>query len=126
MPQNDLTSEVLLNIFNPYETFTPKIVSAELIDLSMKSARLRTYQLTREECAMLMEERMLSKITFSASFLIRSLSLKADIFWANYVVQDMGELPYSDLGFNLRLLRPEEEKDLRRVLEYWGKNAPGG
>ncbi len=126
MPQNDLTSEVLLNIFNPYETFTPKIVSAELIDLSMKSARLRTFELTREECEMLMEERMLSKITFSASFLIRSLSLKADIFWANYVVQDMGELPYSDLGFNLRLLRPEEEKDLRRVLEYCGKNAPGG
>jgi hypothetical protein len=123
MAPKDISPQVQLTIFNPYETFTPRPVTAELVDLSMKSARLITYDLTRSECELLKEERMLSKITISATFLRQPLTLKADIFWVNFVLRDMTEQPYSDLGFNLRQPTPAEERDLRMLVEHWSRRS---
>jgi hypothetical protein len=124
MARNEIHSEVMLNIFNPHETFTPKHVRGELIELSSKSARVKTYQLTRQECEMLMEERMLSKIVVTAPVLRKPLTLKADIFWAKYIVMDMTEPPYCDLGFNLRAPKEGDEPAFRQLVEFWEKQNP--
>ncbi|MCB2155714.1 hypothetical protein KQI84_12580 [bacterium] len=104
--RHDITTEVMLNIINPEETFTPKFVNAELQEISEKAIRLRTHELDKDECESLLKTRYLAKITLGASFLPKPLSLKADIFWAKYVPATATTPHSSDLGFNLRA--PEE------------------
>ena len=102
----DISTEVMLNIINPEETFTPKFVNAELQEIAEKAIRLRTHELTKAECDCLLKTRYLAKITLGASFLPKPLSLKADIFWARFTPAKDGEPASADLGFNLR--KPEE------------------
>lgn len=118
-PHAEITTEVLLNIFNPHETFTPKLVHAELIEISRKSARIKTHQLTRAECDTLIGLKVMSKIIIRAPFLNEALTLKADVFWAKYIVRDMTEPPFSDLGFNFRPPRPADQAALDKVVAVW-------
>lgn len=104
----DISTEVMLNIINPEETFTPKFVNADLQEISEKAIRLKTFELNKSECDNLLKTRYLAKITLGASFLPKPLSLKADIFWARFVPAKDGLPDSADLGFNLR---PPEEMD---------------
>ncbi|MBI5153850.1 hypothetical protein HZA57_01315 [Candidatus Poribacteria bacterium] len=121
-----ITTEVMLNIINAYETFTPRFVSADLQELSIRSARVRTGSLTKKDCESLMETKLLAKITLGSSFLPKPLTIKADIFWAKWIVGDRNEQPYADLGFNLRTPTEKEELvALKLIVERFGRKPPG-
>jgi hypothetical protein len=104
-----VTADVMLNILNAYETFTPRFVKGRLLQLSLDSVRLYTPELCQADCQALLENRYVSKITLNSSLLVRPLSLKADVFWAKYVIMTEDENSYADLGFNLR--RPDTKED---------------
>ncbi len=119
MARKDITLEVLLNIFNPLETFTPRTVEAELLALSDRSVRIRTTALNEQECKMLDQMRFISKITFATPFLPRRVTLKAEIFWAKYILADPNAPAYCDLGFNFQPPKDEDAEYFQKILDHW-------
>lgn len=116
-----VTVHATLNILHPTETFTPRIVAAELVEISDKSIRLRAQGLSAGDCAQLMETKLVSKIALDAPGLDETLVLKAMVFWAKHVVVDPLTPPYADLGFNFRPPNEEDAKSLAKILELVGK-----
>lgn len=105
-PSADISAEIVLTIINPYETFTPRHVEAELVSISAERVRLTSSEVGKEECETLLEFKHVSKITLRASFLVQPLILKGDIFWARYIPGKPTEPGHAELGFMIR--KPEE------------------
>jgi len=114
--KHGVTISVILNIVNPFETFTPRSAGAELLEISMDSVRVRSYLVKQEDCEVLVRTRHVSKIFLEAPFLSHPLILKADVFWARYVETDPDSPPYADLGFNFRTLEPGEQEMLEQIV----------
>lgn len=121
--RQDVSTEVMLNLLNPFETFTPRFIRAEVDELSMKSMRLHTEELSREDCDNLMQTRLVSKVLFRAPFLPSELQIKVDVFWAKYVVTDAQTPPYADLGFNVRPMEADREAMLRDIVEAFSQGG---
>lgn len=121
MPDSEpVELELEIDLLKFEETFTPRTVHGTLLSITPNSARVRTKDLTPDECDDIADQQCIARLLVDGGG-EEMIPIKGLLFWVRHIRERESDPGYADLGFSLRNIGPDEMKAIENLAGIVGE-----